>query len=84
MRCIDSQRDHPRRNWLEARLRLRIPMLHEASWIACFTLGDLLDAGYERLFDLELVGPRIDAENARAASTRAAERLSEMLIRLGA
>ena len=47
-------------------------------------LGDLLDAGYERLFDLELIGPRIDAEGGRAASTRAAERLSEILTRLGA
>ena len=28
-------------------------------------LGDLLDAGYGGVFDLELVGPRIDAEGAR-------------------
>lgn len=47
-------------------------------------LGDILDAGYEGLFDLELVGPRIEAEGARPASTRAAEYLSELLTRLGA
>ena len=47
-------------------------------------ISDLLDAGYEGLFDLELVGPRIEAEGGRAASTRAAERLSEILTRLGA
>ena len=47
-------------------------------------LGDLLDAGYQGVFDLELVGPRIEAEGARAATRRAAETLSELLIRLGA
>lgn len=47
-------------------------------------IGDLLDAGYEGLFDLELVGPRIEAEGARPATTRAAEYLSELLTRLGA
>jgi sugar phosphate isomerase/epimerase len=47
-------------------------------------LGDILDAGYNGLFDLELVGPRIEAEGARPATTRAAEYLSELLTRLGA
>jgi sugar phosphate isomerase/epimerase len=47
-------------------------------------LGDVLDAGYEGVFDLELVGPRIEAEGARAATLRAAENLSEILTRLGA
>lgn len=47
-------------------------------------IGDLLDAGYTGLFDLELVGPRIEAEGARVATRRAVERLSEMLVRLGA
>jgi sugar phosphate isomerase/epimerase len=46
-------------------------------------IGDLLDAGYTGLFDLELVGPRIDAEGGAAASTRAVERLAEILTRLG-
>ena len=43
-----------------------------------------LDAGYTGLFDLELVGPRIDAEGGTAASTRAAAWLSDTLTRLGA
>ncbi|MDE8651099.1 sugar phosphate isomerase/epimerase family protein [Novosphingobium album (ex Liu et al. 2023)] len=47
-------------------------------------IGWLLDAGYEGVFDLELVGPRIEAEGVRAASSRAAETLSNMLTRLGA
>lgn len=47
-------------------------------------IGDLLELGYEGLFDLELIGPRIEAEGARPASLRAAEYLSELLTRLGA
>jgi sugar phosphate isomerase/epimerase len=47
-------------------------------------IGDLLDAGYAGLFDLELVGPRIAAEGPRAATARGAERLSALLDRLGA
>ena len=47
-------------------------------------LGDILDAGYTGVFDLELVGPRIEAEGNRAATRRAAERLSEILYRLRA
>jgi sugar phosphate isomerase/epimerase len=46
-------------------------------------LGDVLEAGYEGLFDLELVGPRIDAEGPVSAARRAGERLSEILLRLG-
>jgi sugar phosphate isomerase/epimerase len=47
-------------------------------------LGDVLEAGYGGVFDIELVGPRIAAEGARAATERAAERVSEILTRLGA
>jgi sugar phosphate isomerase/epimerase len=47
-------------------------------------IGDLLAAGYTGMFDLELVGPRIDAEGGLAATKRAAERLSELLVKLGA
>ena len=47
-------------------------------------LGDVLDAGYRGVFDLELVGPRIDAEGARNATARGARRLSELLTTLGA
>jgi len=47
-------------------------------------LGDVLDAGYQGVFDIELVGPRIAKEGARAATRRAAHYVSEMLARLGA
>jgi sugar phosphate isomerase/epimerase len=47
-------------------------------------LGQILELGYEGLFDLELVGPRIDQEGCYPASTRAAEYLSELLTKLGA
>jgi sugar phosphate isomerase/epimerase len=47
-------------------------------------IGDILEAGYEGLFDLELLGPRIDAEGPEQATRRAAEQLSAILVRLGA
>jgi sugar phosphate isomerase/epimerase len=47
-------------------------------------IGDLLDAGYEGLFDLELVGPRIDNEGSAAASLRAMQWLSQLLTKFGA
>lgn len=47
-------------------------------------LGWLLDAGYDGPFDLELLGPRIDAEGALPAVQRAGERLGKMLHELGA
>lgn len=46
-------------------------------------LGEVLDAGYQGVFDIELLGPRIDAEGHLAATRRAAERVSELLVRLG-
>ncbi len=47
-------------------------------------LRDVLDLGYQGLFDLELTGPRIAAEGPAAACTRAARILSDLLDRLGA
>lgn len=47
-------------------------------------LGEILDLGYKGVFDLELVGPRIDEEGPRVAGKRAAENLSEILTKLGA
>lgn len=46
-------------------------------------LGDLLDTGYEGLFDIELVGPRIVQEGVHAATQRACEAVSEILEKLG-
>lgn len=43
-----------------------------------------LAAGYEGAFDIELIGPRIDAEGHLAAVSRAAEGLDAMLRELGA
>jgi sugar phosphate isomerase/epimerase len=47
-------------------------------------VGDVLEAGYSGVFDIELVGPRIKAEGARPATERAAQMVSEILTRLGA
>jgi sugar phosphate isomerase/epimerase len=47
-------------------------------------LGMLLDAGYAGAFDLEIMGPRIEAEGYRSAIRRSVERASELLDRLGA
>lgn len=47
-------------------------------------LGDILEAGYKGVFDLELVGPRFEQEGPRVAAKRAAENLSEILTKLGA
>jgi len=46
--------------------------------------GWLLEAGYDGAFDLELMGPRIDAEGHLAATRRAARVVSEMLSSMGA
>ena len=47
-------------------------------------LGQLLDAGYEGAFDLELLGPRIEAEGYEGAITRSVDHVSGILDRLGA
>ena len=47
-------------------------------------LGDLLEAGYNGVFDIELLGPRIEQEGPAAATKRAAENLSQILMKLGA
>jgi sugar phosphate isomerase/epimerase len=47
-------------------------------------LDMILDAGYEGMFDLELIGPRIEAEGYMSATRRSLERASEILDRLGA
>jgi sugar phosphate isomerase/epimerase len=43
----------------------------------------VLDAGYDGLFDLEIIGPRIEAEGYLSATRRSLERMTEMLDRLG-
>src|SRR3546814_5618290 len=45
-------------------------------------IGGILELGYDGLFDLELVGPRIAEEGAASACTRAAGYLSHLLTKL--
>ena len=47
-------------------------------------LGIVLDAGYEGMFDLEILGPKIEAEGYASAIERSLERANEILDRLGA
>jgi sugar phosphate isomerase/epimerase len=47
-------------------------------------IGWVLDAGYTGVFDLELVGPKIDEEGYRSAITRSCKYLSDLLASLGA
>jgi len=47
-------------------------------------LKQLLDAGYRRFFELEIVGPRIEAEGYASAVRRSLAYLSELLTALGA
>jgi sugar phosphate isomerase/epimerase len=44
----------------------------------------ILDAGYEGKFDLEILGPKIEAEGYLSATRRSLERASEILDRIGA
>jgi sugar phosphate isomerase/epimerase len=53
-----------------------IPLQRIFDWI--------LSAGYEGAFDLELIGPRIDAEGRLQAARRAADIVGQMLSALGA
>jgi sugar phosphate isomerase/epimerase len=45
-------------------------------------LGDLLEAGYQGPFDLELIGPRIEAEGYEPAIRRAADHVGALLSEL--
>jgi sugar phosphate isomerase/epimerase len=46
-------------------------------------LGDVLSAGYDGCFDLELVGPLIDEEGYESACRRSVDRLTTLLTALG-
>jgi sugar phosphate isomerase/epimerase len=46
-------------------------------------LGDVLAAGYQGVFDLELIGPRIDAEGAPSAVGRGLAALEGLLASAG-
>ena len=45
-------------------------------------IGDLLDAGYEGRFDVEVLGPRIDAEGHVSAVNRSLAHMNTILTAL--
>ena len=47
-------------------------------------IGLLLDAGYEGVFDIELIGPRIEVESYQRAVPRAVEAVEALLVAAGA
>jgi sugar phosphate isomerase/epimerase len=47
-------------------------------------LGTILDSGYQGPFDLEILGPRVEAEGYPSVIGRSVHRLSDLLERLGA
>lgn len=47
-------------------------------------IAEILGLGYEGIFDLELLGPRIEQEGARSATRRGAQNISTILGMLGA
>jgi sugar phosphate isomerase/epimerase len=47
-------------------------------------LGQVLAAGYTGVFDLELIGPKIDEEGYERACTRSVNALGDLLTKLGA
>ncbi|CNK71281.1 xylose isomerase domain-containing protein [Mycobacterium tuberculosis] len=47
-------------------------------------IGDILDVGYTGVFDIEILGARIEAEGYRSAVGRSVERASDLLNHLGA
>jgi sugar phosphate isomerase/epimerase len=47
-------------------------------------VGQLLAAGYQGVFDIEMIGPRIENEGYETASRRAVEYVADLLTRLGA
>lgn len=47
-------------------------------------IAKLLEAGYAKTFDIEIIGPHIDEEGYASAITRSVAWLDEVLVRLGA
>lgn len=66
----------------ELRLNRRVP--GDGSMPLAWLIRSLLDAGYAGVFDIELIGPRIDAEGPEAALRRSIDWLSGLLAECGA
>ncbi|MEQ8842708.1 MAG: TIM barrel protein [Acidimicrobiales bacterium] len=65
-------------------LRLNRRVLGDGSMPLVWMLESLLEAGYDGLFDIEVIGPSIDREGPESALRRSADWLSERLEELGA
>ncbi len=65
-------------------LQLNRRALGDGSMPLGWMIGHLLDAGYEGLFDIEVIGPSIDEEGPESALRRSADRLTALLEELGA
>lgn len=66
----------------ELRFNRRVP--GDGSMPLEWLIGTLLDAGYAGLFEIELLGPAINAEGSEAAMKRGLDWLSERLTKWGA
>lgn len=65
-------------------LRLNRRALGDGSIPLVWLIETLLDAGYDGLFDIEIIGPSVDAEGPEEALRRSIDWLSERLEELGA
>jgi len=66
----------------ELRFNRRVP--GDGSIPLEWLMGELLEAGYTGLFEIELLGPAINAEGPEAAMRRGLDWLSERLVKWGA
>jgi sugar phosphate isomerase/epimerase len=66
----------------ELRLNRRVP--GDGSMPLAWMIGQLLEAGYRGLFDIEILGPSIEAEGPEEALRRSVEWLSDLLKEYGA
>jgi sugar phosphate isomerase/epimerase len=66
----------------ELRLNRRVP--GDGSMPLTWLIEQLLEAGYSGLFEIEVLGPHIEAEGYPSAIRRSAEWLSDLLTRCGA
>jgi sugar phosphate isomerase/epimerase len=65
----------------QLRLNRRVP--GDGSMPLAWMIEQLLDAGYQGPFDIEVIGPSIDAEGPEAALVRSIDWLSERLTECG-
>jgi sugar phosphate isomerase/epimerase len=66
----------------ELRLNRRVP--GDGSMPLAWMITELLEAGYEGVFDIEVIGRSVDAEGPESALRRSADWLGELLSECGA